>query len=71
MTQTQVKKIFSLSRNKKIKLVQALWDDIAREDTKTPKEHIELLETRISRIKSGKTKFKKWDDVVKKYFEKK
>ena len=71
MNSTELKKLLNLSRKEKIKLVQTLWDNIASEQNAVsfPAEHAEYLEKRIERITSGKTKFKNWNDVKKKYLE--
>jgi putative addiction module component (TIGR02574 family) len=58
-----------LPTNAKIKIVQDLWDDIAREkslDTISA-EHKTILDERIERINSGKTTFKPWSEIQAKY----
>ena len=69
MTKIQLNSILNLSKEDKIELVQLLWDNIASEkdEDSIPEWHKELLETRLLRIKQGKTKFKDWADVMKKY----
>ena len=70
MTSTELAKIRRLPKNQKIRLVQTLWDDIAKdnESVKPLKEHLVLLEKRLKKVEKGKTKFTDWDKLKKKYF---
>ena len=71
MNSTDINKILRLSRKDKIKLLQTLWNDIAKEQKKTdiPQEHLEILDKRIQKLERGKMKFRNWDEVKKKYLE--
>jgi putative addiction module component (TIGR02574 family) len=58
-----------LSVKEKTKVVQALWDDIAKEQSieTLPPEHRSLLDQRIKLIESGNSQFKPWSEVQNKY----
>ena len=69
MTKNQMADLHKLSVKEKIKIVQTLWDDIAREqsmETLTP-EHKKILDERIQKINSGNAQFKPWSEVRNKY----
>ena len=69
MTKTQMSELHKLSVKEKIKVVQALWDDIAMEqsvDNLSP-EHKRILDERIQKIDAGVGQFKTWEEVQKKY----
>jgi Putative addiction module component len=38
-----------------------------KDDSEFPAEHKQLLEERLTRIKQGKTTFKSWSEIKKKY----
>ena len=69
MDQSQINQLLKLNRDEKIKLVQTLWDNIAQEqnDIEIPQWHKELLDERMQNIQNGRTKFKSWEEVKKKY----
>jgi putative addiction module component (TIGR02574 family) len=69
MTKTQMSELHKLSVKEKIKVVQALWDDIAREQSigDIPPEHKKILDERILKIEAGNGQFKPWTEVQKKY----
>ena len=69
MTKSQISELHKLPTNDKIRIVQDLWDDIAREnDLNTiSAEHKLILDQRIEKINSGKATFKPWSEVQAKY----
>ncbi len=69
MTKQQLKEILNLSKEEKIELVQALWDDIASDKSEhlIPKEHKKLLEQTLRRITEGESQFKEWNEIKEKY----
>ena len=69
MTKLQMADLHNLPVRAKLKVVQALWDDIANANTleSLPIDHKRILDERISLIDSGKAKFKPWSEVQKKY----
>lgn len=69
MTKNQMSDLHKLSVKDKIKVVQALWDDIAKEQSieNIPVEHKRILDQRIKLIKSGNAQFKPWAEVQNKY----
>ena len=69
MTKNQMTDLHKLSVKDKIKVVQALWDDIANErsvDTLSM-EHKRILDKRIQIIETGKAQYKTWAEVKAKY----
>jgi putative addiction module component (TIGR02574 family) len=72
MTNTQIKKLLSLSRNEKLRIVHTLWDNIAKDKANNDMfpEHIAILDKRLKKIKNGKSKFKNWESIKSKYIEK-
>ncbi len=69
MTKNQMTDLHKLSVKEKIRVVQALWDDIANEQSieALPFEHRRILDHRIKLIESGKTHFRPWSEVQNKY----
>jgi putative addiction module component (TIGR02574 family) len=69
MTKTQMSELHKLSVKEKIKVVQALWDDIAKEQSieDLSPEHKTILDERIQKIDAGDAQFKSWEEVQKKY----
>ena len=69
MTKLQMSELHKLSVKDKIKVVQSLWDDIAKDQLidKLPPAHKKILCERIQKIASGKTVFKSWSEVQDKY----
>jgi len=69
MTKNQMTDLHKLSVKEKIKVVQALWDDIAKEQSIAvlPSDHKRILDQRIKLINSGNAQFKSWIDVQNKY----
>ena len=69
MTKTQMSELHKLSVKEKIKVVQALWDDIAIEQSieDLSPEHKSILDKRIQKIDAGVGQFKSWAEVQKKY----
>jgi len=61
--------LHKLSVKDKIKVVQTLWDDIAKEQSldSVPIEHKRILDERIRLINSGTAQFKSWTEVQGKY----
>jgi putative addiction module component (TIGR02574 family) len=69
MTKVQMAELHKLSVEDKIKVVQTLWDDIARKksiDT-LPENHKKILDERIKKMYSGKASFKSWSEIQAKY----
>lgn len=69
MTKLQIAELHKLSTKDKIKVVQTLWDDIAKENTfdTLSSEHKKILDDRIKVIDSGNASFKSWSDVQQKF----
>jgi putative addiction module component (TIGR02574 family) len=69
MTNTQIAELHKLPKKDKIELVQLLWEDIAREQEYEllPSDHKLILNERLEKIYHGKTEFKSWDEIRKKY----
>ena len=69
MTKHQMTDLHKLSVKDKIKVVQTLWDDIAREQSieTLSSEHKKILDERIQKINSGDAQFKSWSEVQNKY----
>lgn len=69
MTKLQMSELHKLSVKDKIKVVQTLWDDIAKDQLvdELPAEHKKILNERLQKIASGKGQFKPWSEVQDKY----
>ncbi len=69
MTKLQLQYLHSLTVKEKIKVVQTLWDDIAKDQSvdDLPTEHKRILDERLQKIDSGEAQFKSWSDVQQKY----
>jgi putative addiction module component (TIGR02574 family) len=69
MTNTQIAELHKLPRKEKIKLVQLLWEDIARDQEyeALPSDHKLILNERLEKIYQGKAEFKSWDEIRLKY----
>ena len=69
MTKLQMSDLHKLSVKDKLKIVQTLQDDIAKEQSldAISKEHKIILDERIRKIDSGVAQFKSWSDVQNKY----
>lgn len=69
MTKLQLQYLHNLPVKEKIRVVQTLWDDIAKEQSidNLPLEHKKLLDERLQKINSGKAQFKSWSEVQSKY----
>lgn len=69
MTNTQIKQLHKLPNREKFFLAQMLWEDIAKEQNidELPAEHKKILDERLEKMKTGKAKFKSWEEVQKKY----
>lgn len=69
MTKNQMTDLHKLSVKEKIKVVQTLWDDIAKEQSMETlsTEHKKILDERIHKINSGNAQFKSWSEVQNKY----
>lgn len=69
MTKHQMTDLHKLSVKDKIKVVQTLWDDIAKEQSieTLSLEHKKILDERIQKINSGNAQFKSWSEVQNKY----
>jgi len=71
MTKFQMSELHKLSVKDKIKVVQTLWDDIAKEQSieGLPAEHKKILDERLNKITSGNPILKPWSEVQTKYRE--
>ncbi|MCX6235944.1 MAG: addiction module protein [Bacteroidia bacterium] len=69
MTKLQMSELHKLSVKDKIKVVQTLWDDIAKEQSieGLPAVHKKILDERLNKITSGNAIFKPWSEVQIKY----
>ena len=69
MAKLQMSELHKLSVKDKIRVVQTLWDDIAKEQSVSilPLEHQRILDERIHIIDSGNAKFKSWSEIQNKY----
>ena len=69
MTRLQMDNLHKLSVKDKIKVVQTLWDDIAKEQSldTIPPDHKKILDERIQKIDSGNAQFKPWSEIQNKY----
>ena len=69
MTRLQLSELHKLSVKDKIKVVQTLWDDIAKEQSidELPTTHKRILNERLQKISSDNVLFKPWSDVQNKY----
>jgi putative addiction module component (TIGR02574 family) len=65
MTRLQMSELHKLSVKDKIKIVQTLWDDIAKEQSidGLPEDHKKILDERLHKITSGNALFKPWSEV--------
>lgn len=69
MTRLQMSELHKLSVKDKIKVVQTLWDDIAKEQSieGLPAAHKKILDERLNKIESGDANFKSWSEIQNKY----
>ena len=69
MTRLQMSELHKLSVKDKIKVVQTLWDDIAKDQSidGLPAAHKKILDERIQKMKSGNGVFIPWSDIQNKY----
>jgi len=69
MTKFQMSELHKLSVKDKIKVVQTLWDDIAKEQSieGLPEAHKKILDERLQKITSGNALLKPWSEVQTKY----
>ena len=69
MTKLQLSELHKLSVKDKIKVVQTLWDDIAREQSieGIPLAHKKILDERLQKIAIGNATFKPWSEIQDKY----
>ena len=69
MEKVHISDLHNLSVKDKIKVVQDLWDDIAKEQSisSISIEHKKLLEERLEIINSGNATFKPWSEIEKKF----
>lgn len=69
MNKLQMAELHKLPVRDKLKIVHALWDDIAEEQSidTLPAEHKRILQERLNKIDSGNATFSSWTEVQKKY----
>lgn len=65
MTRLQMSELHKLSVKDNIKVVQTLWDDIAKEQSieGLPEAHKTILNERLQKIDTGNAILKPWSDV--------
>jgi putative addiction module component (TIGR02574 family) len=63
--------IKSLSNQEKIELIGLLWDELTSNSSKVeiPEGHQQILKKRIKKLNEGKTTFKSWNQIRKKYLQ--
>jgi len=71
MTRLQMSELHKLSVKDKIRVVQTLWDDIAKEQSVEglSEAHKKTLNERLQKIDAGNAILKPWSDVQTKYRE--
>ena len=71
MNKIQMSELYKLPIKDKLKVVQSLWDDIAKEQAcgTFPPEHKQILEERLNNISAGNSSFSSWEEVQKKYLK--
>ena len=71
MTRLQMAELHKLSVKDKIKVVQTLWDDIAKEQSieGLPETHKKILNERLRKIEAGNAILIPWSDIQTKYRE--
>ena len=69
MTRLQMSELRKLSVKDKLKVVQTLWDDIAKDQSieGLPAAHKKILDERLDKIGAGDANFKSWTEIQKKY----
>ena len=69
MTRLQMSELHKLSDKDKIKVVQSLWDDIAKEQSieGLPEAHKKILNERLRKIDAGNALLIPWSEVQIKY----
>ncbi len=69
MTQSELNELQNLPLDEKIRLVQLLWEEIAKEQSyeDLPEDHKKILTDRLNKIKRGNAKFRTWQEIRKKY----
>jgi hypothetical protein len=68
---TALEQIQKMPFNEKLRIMEAIWDDISRAETdlEVAQWHKELLDERERLIAEGKARFLEWDDAKKKIKE--
>ncbi len=71
MDKIQMSELHRLPMKAKIKVVQSLWDDIAKDQANLtfPPEHKLILEERLNKINAGNSSFTSWEEVQKRYLK--
>ena len=69
MTKLQMSELHKLSVKDKIKVVQTLWDDIAKEQSNVEltAANKKILDQRLKKIDAGNALFKPWAEIQSKY----
>jgi len=72
MNKIQLEELHKLPMKVKIKVVQSLWDDIAKGQAQgsLPPEHKKILDERLKSINEGNSSFTSWEEVQKRYLKK-
>ncbi len=62
-----IAEVRKLPRRQKIRLMEALWKDLTRneDDIESPKWHLDELRKTERLVKSGKARFLDWDEAKK------
>ena len=71
MNKIQLDELHRLPMKAKTKVVQLLWDDIAKEHAQgsLPPEHKRILDERLKEINEGNASFTSWEEVQKRYLK--
>jgi hypothetical protein len=64
---SNVIEIQHLSREEKLRVMEAIWEDLSRDDEKveSPDWHHQALQETEQRVRSGKADVMDWDDAKK------
>ena len=59
--------IEKMSKEEKIKLMEAIWDDLRKneDDLPSPDWHENILHERVEKLKKGEDKFVDWEEAKK------
>jgi len=65
MDSQKLNEILNLSKDEKLELLDALWENLNEEikDSEIPEWHKEILEERLKKIENGEMEFVSWEKV--------